>query len=125
MKSTLNDALRRAWENYTENGTFTKVNPAICRDGKGFYFGSALNGDQVVFDLSEITFGPYSPDGYESAEDFAADLEPVVATGGDLLPPSVASLSEAIRAMKAQADELGNRRLNIMPQYLVDDDLME
>ena len=78
MKSTLNDALRRAWENYTENdGVFTKINPAICRDGKGVYFGSALNGDQVVFDLSEIVFG-YSPDEYERAEDFAADLEPVV-----------------------------------------------
>ena len=78
MKSTLNDALRRAWENYNDNGQFTKVNPAICRDGKGFYFGSAMHGDPVVLDLSDIVFGPYSPDSYENAEDFASDLEPVV-----------------------------------------------
>ncbi len=42
-----------------------------------------------------------------------------IATGGDLLPPGIASIGEAIRAMKVQTGQLSASRLNIRPRFYI------
>ena len=42
-----------------------------------------------------------------------------LASGGDLGAPGIATMAEAIRAMKIQTDIAGDRRLNIRPMYFI------
>ena len=74
---TLAQAILAALTDYSENGKFTPINPAIVRDGDGFYYGSALHPhDGMVWDLQE-GLGAWTPeagDDLEAIADFAAEM---------------------------------------------------
>jgi hypothetical protein len=75
---TLTAAIEDAMTDYLENGTFSPHNPAICRDSRGYYYGSSLHGDEVIADLAG-GFGSWEPTSVaeigECASGMAAELE--------------------------------------------------
>jgi hypothetical protein len=74
---TLIESILAAMTDYSENGKLTPSNPAIVRDGEGFYYGSALHPhDGTVWDLHE-GLGAWTPaagDDLESAAAAAAEM---------------------------------------------------
>lgn len=77
---TLTDAIKLALTDAVENnGLLTPSNPAIVRDGTGFYYGSALHpNDGMVWDLQE-GLGAWTPKPGDDLDAIAA----AIVTNGD------------------------------------------
>lgn len=67
-------AIEEAMEDLINTGGFQKHSPAICRDKLGYYYGSKLHGDEVVFDLSSGAFGYWTPEAMEEIPVCASGL---------------------------------------------------
>ena len=69
---TLTESILAAMTDYSENGKLTPSNPAIVRDGDGFYYGSALHPhDGMVWDL-QVGLGAWTPEAGDNLESIAA-----------------------------------------------------
>jgi hypothetical protein len=74
---TLAQAILAALTDYSENGKLTPSNPAIVRDGDGYYYGSALHPhDGMVWDLQEglDAWMPEPGDDLEAIADVVAEM---------------------------------------------------
>lgn len=69
---TLTQAIAAAIRDYQENAKLTPANPAIVKDGDGYYYGSSLiPHDGMVWDLQE-GLGFWTPTDEHDPEDLAA-----------------------------------------------------
>lgn len=74
---TLTESILSALTDYSDNGKLTPMNPAIVRDGEGFYYGSALHPhDGMVWDLQE-GLGSWTPDADTDLDALAAQAAAV------------------------------------------------
>ena len=78
---TISGAIGEAMREFFEEGELRPHNPAICRDSRGFYFGSALHGDEVVIDLGE-GFGNWEPENTDGIEAAATAWEKEIVEAG-------------------------------------------
>lgn len=62
------------------DGAMRPHNPAICRDARGYYYGSALHGDEVVVSL-EGGFGAWEPETADEIRECADGLAEEVQRG--------------------------------------------